>query len=83
MAAQGNALGLGVRQSALKRALEFLRPFRAENLRGRVPGALPRADTLRAVGALSTLNLDPDWNSDPDWAQVGLSEEIRDDRMTA
>jgi hypothetical protein len=83
MAAQGNALGFGVRRSALKGRREFFRPFRAENLRGRDPGALPRADTLRAVGALSTWNLDPDWNSDPDWTQVGLREEIRDDTMTA
>jgi hypothetical protein len=33
----------------------ILRPCRAEHVHGQVPGALPRAGMLRAVGALSWL----------------------------
>jgi len=40
----GQSLGFGDR---------VLRPCRAEHLPGRVPGALPRAGMLRAVGASS------------------------------
>ena len=56
MLAQGNALGFGIHQ--LRRALKGrrvpLRPFRAEDdVTGTLPGALPRANYLRAVGATS------------------------------